>query len=227
MKLTSNGITRRACLLNAAMLGAALAAGPAPAGIRELSWADLVPPSPEIENPFEALTGEQREGLGVIARSRQLAAAGSPSPSLDEAARSAEDKLAAEGVDVDALLAKREEIIAIRTAASEAVDRTLDGAEVKMPGYLLPLSFDGPRATEFLLVPFVGACIHVPPPPPNQIVHVRFAEGYEVQGLYTPVTIEGRMSVGITERELTLVDGTGDIPVGYAMDAVSIEKYRN
>ena len=42
----------------------------------------------------------------------------------------------------------------------------LNGKRVKIGGYVVPLDFDATKVTEFLLVPFVGACIHVPPPPP-------------------------------------------------------------
>ncbi|OHC44405.1 MAG: hypothetical protein A3J25_09630, partial [Pseudomonadales bacterium RIFCSPLOWO2_02_FULL_63_210] len=53
------------------------------------------------------------------------------------------------------------------------VVKELDGQAVKLPGYIVPLDVtDEGRVTEFLLVPYFGACIHVPPPPSNQIVHV-------------------------------------------------------
>lgn len=54
------------------------------------------------------------------------------------------------------------------------VVKALDGQNIRLPGYIVPLevSEEG-RTTEFLLVPYFGACIHVPPPPSNQIVHVK------------------------------------------------------
>ena len=59
--------------------------------------------------------------------------------------------------------------------------KALDGQQVRLPGYIVPLevSEEG-RVTEFLLVPYFGACIHVPPPPPNQIVHVTSELGVKV-----------------------------------------------
>lgn len=48
----------------------------------------------------------------------------------------------------------------------------LDGTRVKLPGYLVPLEEVAAGHTEFLLVPYFGACIHTPPPPANQIVLV-------------------------------------------------------
>jgi hypothetical protein len=44
--------------------------------------------------------------------------------------------------------------------------------ESRVPGYMVPLEDNLEEVTEFLLVPYPGACLHVPPPPPNQIVHV-------------------------------------------------------
>jgi uncharacterized protein len=48
----------------------------------------------------------------------------------------------------------------------------LEGTAVKIPGYVVPLEEDHGRLKEFLLVPYFGACIHTPPPPANQIIHV-------------------------------------------------------
>ena len=48
----------------------------------------------------------------------------------------------------------------------------LDGARVRLPGFVVPLEGDQGKVTEFLLVPYFGACIHSPPPPANQIIHV-------------------------------------------------------
>ena len=58
---------------------------------------------------------------------------------------------------------------------------------VRLPGYVVPLANaqDG-RLTEFLFVPYYGACIHVPPPPPNQIVHVVLPRPIEMPDMYSP-----------------------------------------
>ncbi|MCW5966727.1 MAG: DUF3299 domain-containing protein, partial [Bryobacterales bacterium] len=55
--------------------------------------------------------------------------------------------------------------------------KALDKKLVRVPGFIVPLEDSATEATEFLLVPYQGACIHVPPPPPNQIVHVMMAKG--------------------------------------------------
>jgi hypothetical protein len=102
----------------------------------------------------------------------------------------------------------------------------LNGKSIRMPGYVLPLEFDGSETTEFLLVPFVGACIHVPPPPPNQIVHVNFPRGFKSPGLYTPVYVTGRLAAIGGTVDLSLTDGQTPVETGYRLEAVTVEPYK-
>ena len=67
----------------------------------------------------------------------------------------------------------------------------LDGQEVRIPGFVVPLDFSGTQTTEFLLVPYFGACIHTPPPPSNQIVYVTSAAGYALKELFDAVWVTG------------------------------------
>lgn len=98
------------------------------------------------------------------------------------------------------------------------VVKALDGQNVRLPGYIVPLevSEEG-RVTEFLLVPYFGACIHVPPPPSNQIVHVTSELGVKVEELYQPYWIEGPMQVKASTSELA--------DAGYQMEADKILVY--
>lgn len=48
----------------------------------------------------------------------------------------------------------------------------MNGARIRIPGFVVPLENQRNQITEFLLVPYFGACIHVPPPPANQLIHV-------------------------------------------------------
>ncbi|NNB03655.1 DUF3299 domain-containing protein [Pseudomonas fragi] len=94
----------------------------------------------------------------------------------------------------------------------------LDGQLIRLPGYIVPLevSEDG-RTTDFLLVPYFGACIHVPPPPSNQIVHVTSKEGVKLDELYQPYWIVGALQVKPSTSELA--------DAGYRMDAQRIVVY--
>lgn len=98
------------------------------------------------------------------------------------------------------------------------VVKELDGQRVRLPGYIVPLevSEEG-RTTDFLLVPYFGACIHVPPPPSNQIVHVKSEIGVKLEELYQPYWIEGAMQVKPSSSELA--------DAGYQMEAQKIYVY--
>ena len=100
---------------------------------------------------------------------------------------------------------------------SAPVVRELDGQKVRLPGFVVPLDFEGTETSEFLLVPYFGACIHVPPPPSNQIVYVTTVAGYPLQELFDPVWVTGEIR---TEAHLNDV---GD--AGYTLQATIIEPY--
>jgi hypothetical protein len=94
----------------------------------------------------------------------------------------------------------------------------LDGKVIKMAGFVTPLGFDGTRISEFLLVPFVGACIHVPPPPANQIVYVSNVKGYSPSGdLLYPVWVIGRLKAMPLDTDLA--------NVGYQIEGAEVEPY--
>lgn len=98
------------------------------------------------------------------------------------------------------------------------VVKALDGQQIRLPGYIVPLevSEEG-RTTDFLLVPYFGACIHVPPPPSNQIVHVKSEVGVKLDELYQPYWVEGPMQVKPSTSELA--------DAGYQMEAQKIYVY--
>jgi uncharacterized protein len=100
-----------------------------------------------------------------------------------------------------------------------SVRSDLNGKQVKIPGFVIPLEGDDKKVTEFLLVPFLGACIHVPPPPPNQIVYVKYKGGAPVNGLWDLVSITGTLRTEGVSSEL------GD--TGYLLEGIALEKYQN
>lgn len=83
------------------------------------------------------------------------------------------------------------------------VEPALIGELIRMPGFILPLDAQpGGEISEFLLVPYFGACIHTPPPPPNQIVHVVMDEAIFVERLWAPVWVEGVLTSERNMNEL-------------------------
>ncbi|WP_081847897.1 DUF3299 domain-containing protein [Microbulbifer sp. HZ11] len=77
---------------------------------------------------------------------------------------------------------------------SAKIKPEFDQQQVRIPGFVVPLEFDDDQTiTSFLLVPYFGACMHLPPPPPNQVIYAKFPEGFQVEFLYDPVYIEGEL----------------------------------
>lgn len=78
-----------------------------------------------------------------------------------------------------------------------------DGRQVRVPGFVVPLEYDGAqRVTEFFLVPYFGACIHMPAPPPNQIIFISMDGGFDLKSIYEPYVVEGQMQVSMTYRDI-------------------------
>jgi len=83
------------------------------------------------------------------------------------------------------------------------VVQSLDGEKIRIPGYVVPLDFSAKdEHEEFLLVPYFGACLHTPPPPPNQIIYVKADPAAEIPNIYDPVWLEGTMKTGKYSSEL-------------------------
>ena len=195
---------------------------------RQLKWDELMVRLSPSENPIASLSQEQLEALADVAALRDRKARGTElTPKEIATERTAAEKLKNWGVDADALLAKRQEIARKMREMAGAVNPALDGKLVRIAGYLLPLEFSGKQVTEFLLVPWVGACIHTPPPPPNQIVHVVADKPFDVSGMYDAVWVTGRMAARAGKKSLQLVDGSADIDIGYVIAAARVEPYKN
>lgn len=74
--------------------------------------------------------------------------------------------------------------------------RELNGKQIKIPGFMVPLEDFAEQVSEFLLVPYFGACIHTPPPPPNQIVHVHMDGNRKAKvEWWEPIWMEGTLSI--------------------------------
>lgn len=179
-----------AVLFAASLVSTQLHPASADEPLRELKWADLVPPAAAAP-PKPAL----RSFL-----------AGRPATSSPDHTSIPEGRWLSPGAQ------------ASQTGAGSgppAVVEELNDKRVKIGGYIVPLDFDATTIKEFLLVPFVGACIHVPPPPPNQIVYVTSDTGIDVKGVFDPVWVTGKLA--------TKVAFTGLAEAGYSLTAEQVE----
>jgi uncharacterized protein len=102
---------------------------------------------------------------------------------------------------------------------STSIISEMDGRNVRVPGFVVPLEFDDEQTiTEFFLVPYFGACIHSPPPPPNQIIYVRAPKGIQLETLYDPFWISGKLSTKLVENYMATA--------AYSMEMESYEDYK-
>lgn len=101
---------------------------------------------------------------------------------------------------------------------STGVRTDWNGQIVRIPGFIVPIDYNGSGVTAFILVPYVGACVHVPPPPANQLVFVTSPTPYETKGMFEPVNVIGMFGVSSLRTHLA--------EIGYALSADKIEPYR-
>jgi hypothetical protein len=73
--------------------------------------------------------------------------------------------------------------------------KNLDSQMVRVPGFVVPLEDNYEEVSEFLLVPDPGSCVHVPPPPPNQMVYVRMNAGKKAESQGLPVWVTGKLKI--------------------------------
>ncbi len=107
----------------------------------------------------------------------------------------------------------------VEQSLTGSIRSELNGSLVKIPGFVIPLEGDDEVITEFLLVPYFGACIHVPPPPPNQIIYVKFDKGAPIQDLWDVVYIVGKLKTETINSELA--------ETGYLIEGIRLEEYND
>jgi hypothetical protein len=91
----------------------------------------------------------------------------------------------------------------------------LNWTRVRMPGYMLPLQTSGNGVTKF--IPYAGACVHVPPPPPNQLVFVTSKRPWNARTMFEPVWVTGTIKIDPISTNLA--------EIGYSMQADLVEIY--
>ena len=98
------------------------------------------------------------------------------------------------------------------------INTSLNNKKIKIAGYIAPIAFDGDNVIEFLLVPYRGACIHVPPPPANQIIYVKSANGLKADEIWSPKWITGVLTANSIS---TIV-----ADVGYSIKEALVSPYK-
>lgn len=93
-----------------------------------------------------------------------------------------------------------------------------NGQQIRIPGFIVPLETNGKTIREFLLVPYFGACVHVPPPPANQLIHVMPDKPVASKLNMLPVWVSGVLTVARFESDL------GN--AGYQLRGIKVEEYK-
>lgn len=106
----------------------------------------------------------------------------------------------------------------MKAAWAEApVEASLDGKKIKLAGFVVPLERKGDAVLELLLVPYFGACIHTPPPPANQIVHVILKKPAEGMKMMDAFWVSGTLSLQRGDSSLGIY--------GYRMTGERLDAY--
>lgn len=161
-----------------------------PDGVQQITWNDLMPEGEELilAQLYEEYFSNLEENMR--ARQQRLRDVG-------------KDSLNSGPADITALIAEGSAADTMDQVGTFNVVDDLDGMDIRLPGYVVPLSFNADdEYTEFLFVPQPGACLHTPPPPPNQIVYVKSETAVKVEDIYFPYWIEGSMKTGKRESDL-------------------------
>jgi len=169
--------------------------------VKEIKWEDLMPEGED--EILEALYLEFYEAF----ETKML----QNSTSLAEAAQQDIE-------DVSAMIQEGSADDTMEQIGTFNVVKELNGQRVRIPGYVVPFDFNADAEhTEFLLVPYFGACLHTPPPPPNQIIFVKADIAAKIDNIYDPVWLEGTLKTGEFLNEL------GDS--AYELNLSKIEPY--
>nr|WP_321257924.1 DUF3299 domain-containing protein [uncultured Pseudodesulfovibrio sp.] len=205
-----------------------LFAVPALASAPTISWDELRPDTAiQFDDPIAQLSQEQLRDLRIIKRIRWLIANKKSAP---DGVSAQEEKqlvkhLSDQGIDVDLLLSKREEIASNRRQTVGATNSGVIDTVIRIPGYVMPLDTDQPEVRDFLLVPWVAPCAHVPPPVANQVIHVTLEQSIAHRDRYDPIWIEGILRRNPSEHTLFLVDGISHIESAYSLEGRYVGNY--
>lgn len=86
---------------------------------------------------------------------------------------------------------------------STRVKPIVNNAPIRIPAFIVPLEFDDEKKViQFFMVPYYRACIHLPPPPPNQTIFVNYAKGVKLESLYDPYWVSGIIKTSLVENDM-------------------------
>ena len=86
---------------------------------------------------------------------------------------------------------------------------------VSISGFIVPIDFYNDKSVKsFFFVPYFGACIHLPAPPPNQMIFVQLEQGFKDVDITKTYTLAGKLNIELFEDLM----GTS----AYTLDLVNV-----
>jgi len=193
-------------------------------GYQVIDWDDLEGKVEAYDDPFEKLSDDQIFNLSVIYEIEKMDASQVDKELQDEAVE-AKRLLKKDKIDIKYYFEQAEIIAKKREAESKLTNLSLNNKKVELNGFSLALGIKEGKIQEFLFVPYLGACIHSPTPPLNQILYVKSSIPVKVDDRYEPLTIKGTLQIKQNKNKLFLIDGEDEIQSGYTFLADEIKPF--
>lgn len=95
--------------------------------------------------------------------------------------------------------------------------KVLDSKEVTIKGFMMPLDYEAKEIVEFLFMPYVPACMHVPPPPANQLVLVKMKKGNKLKPSFYPIELTGKL----------IVDANAELESSFRMEGFKMKELKD
>ncbi|MCG7522790.1 DUF3299 domain-containing protein [Ruegeria sp. Ofav3-42] len=196
---------------------------------RVVSWSDLVDTSAQsYEDPFKDLGASDLVNLKVVVRVRQLLKNGLADQEELERAKSrledAESALIMAGVDIDWYVSQRFVVAERRERAAKSGNPEVNGQQVTISGFAIPAPPNSDGTKMAYLVPQLGMCSHLPPPPPNQLVRLRLSEGESAVRLYERMQVTGQIQIEQSSETVFVVDGLQKMEATWSLEVASSER---
>ncbi|WP_209599452.1 DUF3299 domain-containing protein [Ruegeria sp. HKCCSP351] len=180
----------------------------------------------QFDDPFRDMGFEMMGELRTFVRLEQRLANGEvpeeARPRLEARLETARGALRLAGHDIEGLLAQRWVVAKARKRAFFSTNPNLHQATVTITGFLIPAGTNEDGFTVGYLVPEVGMCSHMPPPPPNQLIRVTFDAGSPARSLYTPVTVTGLLAPQESNETIFVLDGEARMASMWNLEATQV-----
>lgn len=194
---------------------------------RRIIFAELQNPDAlTFEDPFREMGSEMLEELRTVSRLEQRLEQSDISSEeqalMNRRISEARARLQADGHDADALLEQRWTVAAKRKRATTSTNPELENSEVTISGFLIPAGPDEMGRPTAYLVPEMGMCSHMPPPPPNQLIRVELKEPSSIASPYILVQASGTLRPQTSDETIFILDGSQRMESTWTLEATEV-----